>query len=367
MERKPGPLTGLRVLDLSRLLPGPFCSWYLAALGAEVVRIEPPDTSDYTWNLPPLVEGRSVFFASLNRGKQSVALDLRCAEGLEAFHALCETADVLLEGFKPGSLARIGLDPDALLERYPRLVVCSLSGYGQTGPLAAEPGHDVNYLGYAGVIAADARWAPHPVQIADVAGGALTAALGICAALVGRERGGERRVDVSMTEGAMALLGPHLAVAMAEDRPIRPQGEMLSGALGNYRSYRCADGRWITVGPIEPKFWMRLVAQLDEPVAPEPEALAALFASDTRDAWVALLQACCVGPALEAAELPGHPQHVARGAFEEVLGQPMARAPFPWATSTEVPRLGEHTRAILQEVGVDVDALVEAGIAREIR
>ncbi len=368
MERNPGPLRGLRVLDLSRLLPGPFCSWYLSALGAEVIRVEPPDTSDYTWNLPPLLQGQSVFFAAVNRGKKSVALELREPAGLEAFRALLEGADVLLEGFRPGSLARIGLVPEELLQRYPKLVICSLSGFGQTGPLAQEPGHDLNYLGYAGVVAADGRGAPHPVQIADLAGGALTAALAICAALLGRDReGGTRLLDVSMTEGALSLLAPHLAMAVSEDRDLRPQGEMLTGGLASYRSYRCADGGWITLGPIEPKFWMRFVAQLEAPVAPEPEALAALFATRSRDSWVRSLQACCVGPALTAREVSEHPQHVARGSFEEVLGIPMARAPFPWSTSPQVPFLGEHTRAILGDAGVDVDALVEAGIAKQHR
>lgn len=367
MPRRPGPLTGLRVLDLSRLLPGPFCSWYLASLGAEVIRVEPPNTSDYTWNFPPLVQGKSVFFACVNRGKKSLALDLRRPEGLEAFQLLLDDADVLLEGFKPGSLARFGLAPEELVERYPKLIVCSLSGFGQTGPLAHEPGHDLNYLGYAGVVAADGRGAPHPIQIADLAGGALTAALAICAALVSRERAEppDRLLDVSMTEGAMALMAPHLATALAEERDLRPGGEMLSGGLANYRSYRCRDGGWLTLGPIEPKFWMTLVAQLDAPIEPDPTALAALFATDDRDVWVHRLQACCVAPALTAREVADHPQHVARGAFEDVLGVPMPRAPFPWATSSDVPALGEHTRAILGDAGVDVDGLVELGIAKE--
>ncbi|MCP4804838.1 MAG: CoA transferase [Proteobacteria bacterium] len=367
MTRPDGPLTGLRIVDVSRLLPGPFCSWYLSSLGAEVIRLEPPRSSDYTWNLPPLVQGRSVFFAAVNRGKKSVALDVRQTAGREAFHTLLGSADVLLEGFKPGSMAAIGLAPKDLVERHGHLVVCSLSGYGQTGPLALEPGHDLNYLGIAGIVAADGRPAPHPVQIADLAGGALTAALSICAALVGRDRGaGSRLLDVSMAEGAMALLAPHLASAQAEQRALRPQGEMLTGGLANYRSYRCSDDRWITVGPIEPKFWGHLLGQLDEPVEPTVESITALFATATRDEWVAKLQACCVGPALEAPEVPAHPQHVARGAFEDVIGVPMARAPFPWATSTEVPALGAHTRAILGPLGVDVDALITAGLAKEI-
>ncbi len=329
-----------------------------------MLRVEPPGGSDYTWSLPPLVGGQSVFFAAINRGKKSVALDLRGPDGRDLLLALLETADVLLEGFKPGTLARSGLDPAELAERFPELVICSLSGYGQTGPLALEPGHDLNYQGLAGIVAADGRGGAWPVQVADLAGGALTAALAICASLVGRERGGGGQLlDISMTEGALALMAPHLAMASAEGRDLRPGGELLTGGMGSYRSYRCSDGRWLTVAPLEPKFWLRLCAQLDEPPsAPTAELLAPLFASRTRDAWVEALQDCCVGPALTASELPAHPQHQARGAFEHVLGLPMARAPFPWDSSTEVPVLGQHSLEVLGPLCPDLQALVDAGV-----
>jgi crotonobetainyl-CoA:carnitine CoA-transferase CaiB-like acyl-CoA transferase len=356
----PPPLHGVRVLDLSRLLPGPYCTWTLAALGAEVIRIEPPTGGDYTRELPPVIDGHGVFFAAINRGKRSVTLDLRRAEGREVFGALLKTADVLVEGFKPGVMAEIGLDPIQLGEAFPRLITCSITGYGQTGPLALEPGHDLNYQGLAGIIAAaGGEGTPWPVQVADLAGGAQSAALAIVAALFGRlSHGRGTSLDCSMTEGSMALLAPHLATALAESRDLNPGGELLTGGYSAYRSYACADGRWLTVAPLEPKFMARFVgvlsgfAEVGTEVDTSEEGLRARFLTRPRDEWVSLLQGCCVGPALTAQELPSHPQHVARGAFEPVLGLPMVRAPFPWAQSAEVPRLGEGNVEILGALGL---------------
>ena len=361
-----GPLSGVRVVDMTRLLPGPFCSWYLQSLGAEVIRIESP-AGDMIRSLPPLVEGQGVFHAALDRGKRSVALDTRKAGGQEALRALLETADVFLESFRPGVLASAGLGPEALRERFPRLILCSITGFGQTGPLAELPGHDLNYAGYAGIVAAceGPETAPFPVQVADLAGGALTAALGVSAALVEQGKTGRGRwLDIAMTEGSLSLMAPHIAVALAEERDLRPGGELLTGGYGAYRTYNCRDNRWITVAPIEPKFWMRLRELVeDAPSAPDAEALAALFATRDRDDWVSLLQDCCVGPALTAQELPEHPHFVARGCFEQVLGVAMPRAPFPWSASPVVPRLGQDTVELLSPLGVDVEALVSSGAA----
>ena len=354
-----GPLSGIRIVDLSRLLPGPFCSWYLASLGADVVRVDPPTGGDYLRSFPPVVQGTGVFYACIHRGKRSVCLDLRDPSSHEAFHALLATADVLLEGFRPGTLASGGLGPQALLARHERLLVASITGYGQTGPLAQEPGHDLNYQGLAGVVAAVGGEEPYPVQVADVGGGSLTAALTICAALVGRDRGtlDRRWLDISMTEGVLGLMAPHLATACAEDRSLRPGGETLTGALPSYRAYRCADGRWICVGALEPKFLARLMTQ----AGGSPSA--DLFASKPLNEWLELLQDCCVSPALEVAEVVAHPQHAARDVFEQVLGIPMARAPFPWRSACHVAVPGEHTRELLEPLGVDVDALVALGVS----
>ena len=236
--------------------------------------------------------------------------------------------------------------------------MASITGYGQTGPLAREPGHDLNYQGFAGVVAAAGAEEPYPVQVADV-GGALTAALTICAALLGRERGSldRRWLDISMTESVLGLMAPHLATAWAEGRALRPGGEMLTGGLANYRAYRCADGRWLCVGALEPKFLARLITQAGGPPS------AALFASRPLDQWLELLQDCCVSAALEVAEVVEHPQHAAREVFEDVLGIPMARAPFPWRNSSRIAQPGEHTRELLEPLGVDVDALVGLGVS----
>ncbi|MCB9791909.1 MAG: CoA transferase [Alphaproteobacteria bacterium] len=352
---RPGPLHGVRVVDLTRLLPGPFCTWYLSALGAEVIRVDPPGGGDYSRELPPVVEGHGVFFAAINRGKRSVVLDTRSDEGRALLHKLLETADVLVEGFKPGRLAAAGLDPAALRARHPKLVIASISGYGQTGPYAHEPGHDLNYLGLAGVVAAAGPGAPYPVQVADLAGGALTASTAICAALVEVARGGEGRwLDISMAEGALGLMAPHLATAAAEGRDLQPGGELLSGGYGAYRTYAARDGGLLTVAPLEPKFQARMAAALGLPVLdPDPAAMAALFATRDRDDWVRLLQGCCVDAALTASEIAAHPQHQARGAFERVLGVLMPKAPFPWAPEPHVARLGEHTQAILATLNED--------------
>lgn len=359
----PAPLHGVRVVDLSRLLPGPYCSWQLAALGAEVIRVEAAG-SDYTRDMRPTAGPHGAFFAAINRGKRSVLLDWRRPWGREALLALIGTSDVLIEGFKPGVMARAGLDPRALCERFPRLVLASISGFGQTGPLAQAPGHDLNYVGLAGIGAAAGGLDPIPVQVADLAGGALPAALAICAALVGRAQTGRGAwLDLSMTEGALALMAPHLAVALAEDRDLRPGGELLSGGYAAYRSYRCADGGIVSVAPLEPKF-MAALQEAVGPLEPDEPTLTRLFLTRPRDEWAALLGEACVAPALRARELPAHPQHHARGAFEDVYGVPMARAPYPWPSSAAVPALGEHTAEVL--AGLALDEATRAAVLRDL-
>jgi len=374
-----GPLAGVRVVDLTRLLPGPFCSWYLSSLGAEVVRIEAVRGGDPVRAMPPVLRGEGVLHACINRGKSSVALEYRDPRGREALLALIATADVVLESFRPGVLAKAGVGPEALMERFPGLVGASITGYGQSGPLRDAPGHDINYVGYAGLVAALRPPGPGegpdplPVQLADVAGGALTAALGVAAALVSAGKTGRGRwLDISMTEGSLALMAPMLSIAVAEGRDLKPGGEFLTGGYGPYRSYHCQDGRLICVGALEPKFWMALCAAAAEglgepPPAPTAEAVGAMFALRPRAWWLERLVGCCVSPALGASALAEHPLHVERGNFEEVLGVKMPRAPFRWGPAPDAPALGAHTRAVLAPLGVDVDALIAAGLAREAR
>lgn len=359
------PLEGVRVVDLSRLLPGPACTWYLHGLGAEVIKVEEPAGGDYLRHVPPFGEdGVGVWFSALNAGKRSIALDLRAPAHRAALRALLGRADVLLEGFRPGVMARLGLDPDELSRSFPRLVIASLSGYGQTGPLAPEPGHDLNYVGLAGLLALPARHEGVPdvpgVQVADLAGGALTAALGIVAALFERARTGRGRwLDLSMTEGAMALAVTELASAWA-GQPARPGEGTLTGGLPNYSVYRCQDGRLLSVAALEPRFWEALGRAIGE-VPIERDALAALFASRPRDAWVAALGGACVAPVLELDEVSEHPQHRARGA---VVGEGTGRRlrpPFLGAAVGEsAPALGQHTEAELRASGFDPTLLEEA-------
>ena len=363
-SRENRPLEGVRVVDLSRLLPGPFCTWYLAALGAEVIRIERPGQGDPTRVVPPFVDGESVFHASLNRGKASVALDTRQKTGQEALLRVIESADVVVESFRPGTLQGTGLSPTELLQRFPGLIVASITGYGQTGPLSSEPGHDINFAGYAGMVAGDGHHEPPILQIADLAGGALSACIGILAALLGRHRTGKGRlVDVSMAEGALALMGPHLAMARAEGRNFRPGQELLSGGMAAYRVYACKDGKLICVAPLEPKFWKAFSEAVGEPVSPTEESLSALFASRDRDNWVALLPGTCISPALTVEEVFEEAHFQARGCFEKVLGVDMVRAPFGESSSLNVPILGADTRRILSELDIPLQSLLDAGVA----
>lgn len=360
-----GPLLGVRVVDLTRLLPGPFCTWYLAALGAEVLRIDPIGGGDYARDLPPRLGDTGAFYASINRGKRSIELNVRDPLGAEVLHRLLAESDVLVEGFKPGTMKRSGLDPTDLLRRHPKLIIASISGYGQTGPLASEPGHDLNYQALSGALAAMADpGAGFPVQVADVAGGGVSAALAILAALFGRQRTGRGEwLDLSMTEGALALMGPHITTALADGRELKPSGELLTGGFGAYRCYRCSDGRWVSVGALEPKFMARMsqLMGLERPESRQ-EQLAAIFATRPRDEWVELLVGCCVAPALSASELPEHPQHKHRGSFVQVRGVPMVRAPFPWPADQTVASLGQDTWSVVEALGLDCEALAAAGV-----
>lgn len=376
------PLDGIRVLDLSRLLPGPFLTMVLADLGADVVKVEDPKVGDYLRAFPPSRGGMSGRFLAVNRGKRSLALDLKQPAHHAAFLRMAAQADVVVESFRPGVLARLGLGWDVLSQANPRLVLCSISGYGQTGPYVHRAGHDLNYLGLAGVLAMGAEGPGRPpampgVQIADLAGGALWSATGILAALVGRERTGQgAHVDVSMTEGALALLAAELGNLDAGAHPTRG-GEILNGAAACYAVYRTADDRYLSVGALEPKFWIAFnqaigrkpdVSELVAPPARQEAIraeIAAILATKTRDEWQAIFAAhdACCEPVLELDELADHPQHVARDVFFTVDGGPagpLRQVRTPLGTPRDPsppPRLGEHTAAVLADYGFSADEI----------
>lgn len=259
-------LAGIRILDLSRLLPGPLCTQLLVDLGAEVIKVEDPAGGDYLRHVPPLLsDGCSVLFHAVNRGKKSVALDLKASDDRGRFLALLQTADVVVESFRPGVMDKLGLAPAQLLAENPRVVVCSISGYGQTGSYRRRAGHDINYLARAGVQSLMREPGLLPLQVADIAGGALPAALQICAALVGRGRTGRGAlIDVSMTHNIFGLLGSSLSRVSAAGERIDGGRDVLVGGVPCYGMYATKDGH-ISVGALEPKFWFALCDALAMP------------------------------------------------------------------------------------------------------
>jgi crotonobetainyl-CoA:carnitine CoA-transferase CaiB-like acyl-CoA transferase len=379
-----GSLSGVRVLDLTRLLPGPFLTMVLADLGADVVKVEDPRIGDYLRALPPSKGGMGGRFLAVNRGKRSAAIDLKTSAGRAALLRLAGRADVLVESFRPGVMDKLGLGYATLAAASPRLVVCSISGFGQDGPYAHRAGHDLDYLAVAGALAMGGEASGAPglpgVQIADLAGGSLWGATAILAALLGRERSGRgAHLDISMTEGALALLSAELGNLDCGARPTRG-AEALNGGLASYGVYRTADDRYLAVGALEPKFWVALghaigrPARIDELAGgPTDQArvraeLAAIFATRSASEWQAALAGhdCCVELVVELSELDGHPLHQAREVFFTVDGGPgvgplrQVRTPLGApAAPRPPPRLGEHTREVLAEAGL-ADAEIAA-------
>ena len=372
-------LQGLRVLDLSRLLPGPFLTMILADMGADVVKVEDPNLGDYMRAVPPVKGGVGGRYLAVNRGKRSMVLDLKQAAGRDALLAMVEKADVVVESFRPGVMAKLGLSYEVLAARNPKIVMCSISGYGQTGPYSHRAGHDLDYIALAGVLAMTGTAHAGPqmpgVQIADLAGGALWSATAILGALVGRHRTGKgAHLDISMTEGALALVTPELGNLDCGARPTRGV-EMLNGGLACYGVYRTKDERYLAVGALEPKFWLALNAAIGRPPvaaelisSPADQArirgeLADIFMQQTAAEWHAVLAPhdCCVEIVTELEELPTHPLHAAREVFFEIDGGPgigsilQVRTPVGKpAKASPPPKHGQHTAEVLAEYGVTI-------------
>lgn len=271
-------LRGITVLDLTRLLPGPYCTQQLAQLGATVIKIEDPNGGDYARSLAPEL------FEVVNRGKQSVTLDLRAAEDVENFKEMVKTADVVIESFRPGVMAKLGCDYHTLSTINPQLVYAAITGYGQDGPYRDRAGHDMNYLATAGVLEqiGNAGHAPalSNVQIADLAGGAMNAAIGILAAVIGAQKSGQGEfVDISMTDGALAMNTVALAAINKTGQSPARGDDMLSGSLPNYRVYKCRDGKYLAVGALEPQFFIRVLNGVwDSVPAPLQDSVSKLLA-----------------------------------------------------------------------------------------
>lgn len=381
MAHRP-PLSGITVLDLTRLLPGPLCSQHLADMGAEVIKIEDPVVGDLTRHSGPPGEEAPLFVA-VNRNKRSVTLDLKKPDGRDMLLDLVERADVLIEGFRPGVMERLGCGYAAAAARNPRLVYCSVTGYGQDGPRAAKAGHDINYIAEAGIAdqigSAGQGPAPLNFQIADLAGGTLSAAMGILAALFDAARSGQgRHVDVSMTDCAMAHAAIPAAALAGGSYPERGQGR-ISGGLPCYGYYETADGRYVAVGALEPQFWRALCEALERPdliphgqgtpehTAVAREALTAIFRSRTMAEWVERLDGvdCCVSPVLTLEEARTSPHAVARGLTHGVgFAFPVKMSEFTFSERLPAPHLGADTEDVL---GLTADKAAALRAARIIR
>ncbi len=377
-----GALNGIRVLDLSRMLPGPYCSMILADHGAQVIAIEDKK-----------FQADGLFFSDLNRNKRHMSLNLKSPDGLEIFFRLAENADVILEGFRPGVVQRLGVDYQAVQKINPRIIYCSISGYGQTGRLRDRAGHDVNYLSTAGVLSLigekDRPPAIPGVQIADIAGGGMNAAVGILLALFAREKTGQGQyIDISMTDGMVGFLSLPYFFAERNGRPPQPADTLLSHRYGCYNTYQTADGRYLALGAVENRFWRGLCEHLGRPEytplqydeVRREEIIVFLrqqFLTKTLAVWerdLAHLDICCsavktmaevlVDPLFKEREMV-HTYTDMNGVQRHGFGIPVKMSQTPGSIRTKPGLFGEGTRDVLLEAGYTDDqiaAFVAAGV-----
>ena len=375
---RPAPLHGLRVLDLTRLLPGPLATQHLADYGAEVIKIEDTGAGDYARTMGAMngAEATSFFYQVVNRGKKSLRLDLKQAAGRELFLRLVATADVVVEGFRPGVMDTLGLGYEQIAAANPRVVMCSITGYGQTGPYARRAGHDINYVGYAGVldqigVAGGAPAIPN-LQIGDLLGGSMAALVGLLIALVDvKATGRGRHIDVAMADATLAHAIFPLVEVLAHGA-VQPRGEdLLTGGMPCYGVYETADGRHMAVGALEEKFWRMVCETLGRPdlaaahLATGSEGararaeVAAIFRQRTQAEWVGIFDAidCCVTPVLRLEESLTNAQFAARGMVVEVDGvrqfaPPLRMSEFSPAAPAPAPAAGADSDEILAGLGV---------------
>lgn len=394
------PLADVKVLDLTRLLPGGFCSLLLADLGAEVTKVEDTGMGDYIRWAPPYygtdeeqsLGTRSSLYLALNRGKRSVRLDLKSEAGREAFLRLVAAHDVVLDGFRPGVLDRLGVGYERMHEANPAVVYCAITGYGLTGPNTQRAGHDMNYLGLIGLLGMTGQKGGPPIQsagqIADLGGGALMAAFGVMAALHHARRSGEgQAVDVSMADGALSWLAMVAGRYFCDGEVPERGNQQLAGALVCYLPYEAADG-YVTCGALEPKFWAAFCSgagrpdlvekQFEAPGSEAWEEVAAIFRGRTREEWRAFNDEhdCCIEPVLDLDEALDSELVRAREMVVELeqprlgkvrqLGVPVKLSATPGDPSRPAPAFGEHTEEALREVGYsaeEIAAMIESGAA----
>ena len=388
------PLDGIKILDLSRYLPGPFATQFLADFGAEVIKIEEPG-GELGRALPPFAGGMGTRFASVNRNKKSITLDLKKDEARKIFMKLVETADVVVDQFRPGVMDKLGLGYESLKKINKGIIYCSITGYGLSGPWMKAAGHDVNYLNISGVsgLTAGRDGAPvmSSVQIADVAGGSLYAVIGILLALFARTRTGEGQLcDIAMMDGALSLLSYTIGEWSGSRRCPVPGREFLTGGFAMYNVYRCSDGRHVSLGAIEQKFWKGFCEgigkenyiPLQYSIEDQEELIreiSRIMLTRSRDEWVEHFRNkdICFTPVLDLDEVSEHEQVQARGMMLKVInfmgsgadisvaGNPVKLSETPCEIRLQFPRTGEDTESVLLEAGYseeEIESFKESGV-----
>ncbi len=367
----PTPLRNLKCLDLSRQLPGPFCSMLLADLGVDVLVVAAPN------------DAMGIGIPLVQRNKRSMTLNLKDPKGKEIFAQLVHDADIVLEGFRPGVAERLGIDYATLAKLNPKIVYCSISGYGQDGPYRDKVGHDINYLGYSGVLGVSgaAGGPPQimPVQVADIGGGGLMGVIGILAALLSREQSGRGQfIDISMMDGSLSWNVFHTLMSFVMSGQPPRGGTQLTGHNPCYAVYETKDGKYVTIGALEAHFWRNLCEQLGVPeFIPDQFAedkrreeifrvIRAKFKEKTQAEWLEQLGPVdiCFGPVNSIAEAMADPQVRARGMIKEVGGRTLIASPLkfsdtPAAQPTLPPEFGQHTDEVLKGLGYSDAAIGE--------
>jgi len=380
-------LAGIRVADLSRLLPGPFCTQLLGDLGAEVIKVEMPGEGDWSRGLRTAIRGYGSSFLMLNRSKKSMTLNLKHPAGIEVMRRLASCSDVLVESFRPGVTGRLGISYHDLKTDNPRLVYCSLTGFGQTGPYADRAGHDINFMSYAGLCGLTGprggKPVPPAIQAGDVAGGALMAAFGVMSALYHREVTGRGQyIDAAMMDGLLAAGQTLVGEFQSTGRPPETGNMRLSGGYPVYNIYETKDGGYVSLGALEERFWNRFCelcgrddlkklhkSGWDRERDLLEDELKKLFKGRTRDEWTELLAAedTCFSPVLGIDEAMNDPQVRARGMVLEGPhpdGGTVRQVAFPIKFSeadtkepAAAPKLGEHTQEVLKSLGYEDDQI----------
>ncbi|MFF2876445.1 CaiB/BaiF CoA transferase family protein [Gottfriedia sp. NPDC057991] len=389
-------LNSLRVLDLTRLLPGPYCTMLLADYGAEVIKIEDTNLGDYARAGEPKVGEDSAFFHSLNRNKKSICLDLKSEQGKAIFLKLVEKVDVVVESFRPGVMDKLGVGYEELKKINPSLIYCAVTGYGQTGPYAKQPGHDLNYISYAGLLELfgerNRKPTVPPVPIADLGGGALLATVGILMALFERERSGKGQfIDISMMDGALSWLQLNLPDYLTANIPSKRGELQLSGKNAFYEVYETKDGRFLSVGAVEPKFWKEfcrvieredLIQKQYAPIQIQDQMkveIQAIISTKTQKEWVEVFSnvEACVSPLNSFEDLESDPQIIERELFQtfndpelgevKLISPPIKMSETPGTIRELAPKSGQHTNCILAEHGYSSEKIEELRNQRVIR